>query len=71
MNIQIFDNIIRSIAITGIWISLIVIAYSPGLKILKYLHIKDLSRLDKIIYSIPLGFGVIASGIFLLGVAGI
>jgi len=67
---QILVNIIRALATTAIWILITYISYSVGRRILTYLQIEDRSRLDRVVFAIPLGLGVISLGIFLLGVAG-
>ena len=71
MNPQIFANILRSCAITGLWIILIFLAYAPGRKILRFLQVNDINRIERGLFSLSIGLGLISFGIFLLGLAGL
>ncbi|UCD99769.1 MAG: hypothetical protein JSV42_03305, partial [Chloroflexota bacterium] len=71
MDSQIFFNLSRSFLITAIWFLLIFLSYAPGRKFLRLLKIRELTKLEKTVFSISLGLGFFAFGFFLLGILGL
>ena len=67
----IFANIFRTILMTLIWFVLLFIAYAMGRRIITWIRIEDQNQLDKVVFAIPMGLGVISFGFFLLGVVGL
>lgn len=68
---QITENLLRSILISGIWMILVFLTYAPGRRFIRILNIRELTRLEMMIFSLSLGLGFIAVGIFLLGIVGL
>jgi hypothetical protein len=68
---QITENLLRAILVSGVWITLIFLAHAPGRKFINLLTNKELTHLEKIIFSVSLGLGFIASGFILLGLTGL
>ena len=55
----------------GLLALILLLGLALGLKILRWLRLPGLSQLEKALFSIPLGLGVLAFGVLFLGLAGL
>jgi hypothetical protein len=71
MNIDIIEAIVRNLSALGLLVLIELLAISIGRKIFHFLKIQNLSHLENLVFCSSLGMGIIAYGIFILGLAGL
>ncbi|MEJ2596696.1 MAG: glycosyltransferase family 39 protein [Anaerolineales bacterium] len=71
MNIDIIEAISRDLFALGLLVFVELLAISIGRKIFRFLKIQNLSLLENLVFCSSLGMGIIAYGIFILGLSGL